>query len=170
MGKRAAILAEELFEDLELWYPRLRLREAGCEVEVLGTGREEYVGKHGLSVEVDKRVAEAKATDYDAVIIPGGWAPDRLRRYKEVLRFVKTAFDEGKVIASICHGASVLISAGVLKGKRLTCFYSIKDDVVNAGADYEDREVVVDGNLITSRHPDDLPAFCKEILKALNIT
>lgn len=155
MGKRVAILAEELFEDLELWYPLLRLREAECEMEVLGTGKGEYVGKHGLSVDVDKDVADAKATEYDAVIVPGGYAPDRLRRYREVLRFVKTAFDEGKIVASICHGPSVLISAGVLRGKRLTCFYSIKDDVVNAGADYVDREVVVDGNLITSRHPDD---------------
>jgi protease I len=138
-------------------------------VEVLGMGKEEYMGKYGLTVRPDGGVGDASAQDYDAVIIPGGWAPDKLRRNDEVLTFVKDAFDNGKVVASICHGPHVLVSAGVLKGKTLTCVSAIKDDVINAGGNYVDKEVVVDENLITSRFPDDLPAFCIEILKALDL-
>jgi protease I len=164
-----AVLAETKFEDLELWYPLLRLREAGCLVDVLGTGKEKYQGKHGLWVKPDKNIGDARAKDYDAVIVPGGWAPDKLRRYQNVLDFVKTSFDRGAVVASICHGPHVLVSAGILKGKTVTCVAAIKDDVINAGAKYTDKEVVVDENLITSRFPDDLPAFCRKILEALEI-
>jgi protease I len=103
------------------------------------------------------------------VIVPGGYAPDRLRRYQEVLDFVREAYDKGRIVASICHGPWVLISAGILKGKEVTCFKAIKDDVMNAGGNYVDREVVIDDNLITSRYPDDLPAFCKEIINALGL-
>ena len=168
-GKRIAILAERQFEDLELWYPNLRLKEAGCIVEILGTGKKEYTGKHGLPVRVDRNIKDVKSIEYDGVVIPGGWAPDKLRRYPEVLKFVKDVFDQGKVVASICHGPHVLVSANVLKGKTITCVSAIKDDVINAGAKYVNKEVVIDGNLITSRSPDDLPAFCREIIKALGL-
>jgi protease I len=168
-NKRVAILTDELYEDLELWYPLIRLKEAGCSADVIGTGKKKFTGKHGLSVRPDKNIMDAKIEDYDAVIVPGGYAPDRLRRYPEVLDFVKIAHSDGKVIASICHGPWVLVSAGILKGKTVTCFFAIKDDVKNAGGNYVDKEVVVDGKLITSRHPDDLPAFCREIIKALDL-
>jgi protease I len=168
-GKRIAILAEDIYEDLELWYPLLRMKEEGAEVKVIGTGSaNQYTGKHGLPVQVDLSADQVRADDFDAVIIPGGYAPDRMRRYEALLRFVREAFEKGKVVASICHGPWVLVSAGVLKGRTATCFFAIKDDVINAGAKYVDQEVVRDGNLITSRMPADLPAFCREIIKALS--
>ncbi len=168
-GKRIAILAEDIYEDLELWYPLLRMKEEGAEVKVIGTGSaNQYTGKHGLPVQVDLSADQVRADDFDAVIVPGGYAPDRMRRYEAVLRFVREAFEKGKVVASICHGPWVLVSAGILKGRTATCFFAIKDDVINAGAKYVDQEVVRDGNLITSRMPADLPAFCREIIKALS--
>lgn len=165
--KRILILAEEMFEDLELWYPKLRLTEAGYKVMVAGTGQKLYHGKYGYPVEADGNIGRFKASDFDAVIIPGGYAPDRLRRYPSVLKFVKKMNDEGRVIAAICHAAWVPISAGVVKGKKMTCFSAIKDDLVNAGAIYRDTSVVTDGNLISSRMPGDLPDFCKAIISAL---
>jgi len=168
-GKRIAILAEDIYEDLELWYPLLRMKEEGAEVKVIGTGSaNQYTGKHGLPVQVDLSADQVRADDFDAVIVPGGYAPDRMRRYESLLRFVREAFEKGKVVASICHGPWVLVSAGILKGRTATCFFAIKDDVINAGAKYVDQEVVRDGNLITSRMPADLPAFCREIIKALS--
>ena len=168
-GKRIAVLAEDLYEDLELWYPLIRMREEGAEVKVIGTGSAgKYTGKHGLPVEVDASAEEVGADDFDAIIIPGGYAPDRMRRYPALLKLVRDAFEQGKVVASICHGPWVLVSAGVLKGRTATCFFAIKDDVQNAGAKYVDREVVRDGNFITSRTPADLPAFCREIINALS--
>ena len=161
------IFAEAFYEDLELWYPKIRLIEEGAEVIVAGTGDKAYKGKNGYPLEVDGNIKDYKANDFDAVIVPGGYAPDKLRRYKEVLDFVKQMNDSKKIIASICHGPWVLVSAGILKGKKLTCVSAIKDDVINAGAKYYDQEVVVDGNMITSRNPNDLPAFCREIIKAL---
>jgi len=118
-------------------------------------------------VTVDAEADEVKAADFDAVIIPGGYAPDRLRRYPAILKLVREVFEQGKVVAAICHAGWVPISAGILKGKEATCFFAIKDDVINAGATYLDQEVVQDGNLITSRTPDDLPAFCRTIIAAL---
>ena len=167
-GKRVAVLAEDNYQDLELWYPLLRMREAGAEVKVIGTGSAEtYTSKHGYPVTVDTAADEVKAADLDAVIIPGGYAPDRLRRYPAVLKLVREVFEQGKVVAAICHAGWVPISAGILKGKKATCFFAIKDDLINAGATYLDQEVVQDGNLITSRTPDDLPAFCRTIIAAL---
>jgi protease I len=167
-GKRVAVLAEDNYQDLELWYPLLRMREAGAEVKVIGTGSAEtYTSKYGYPVTVDAAADEVKAADFDAVIIPGGYAPDRLRRYSAVLKLVREVFEQGKVVAAICHAGWVPISAGILKGKKATCFFAIKDDVINAGATYLDQEVVQDGNLITSRTPDDLPAFCRTIIAAL---
>jgi protease I len=170
-GKRVAVLAENMYEDLELWYPVIRLREAGAEVSIVApVAGATYKSKHGLEVKSDLSAEGAKAKQFDAVVIPGGFAPDYMRRTEAMVRFVKDADDEGKVVAAICHAGSMLVSAKVLKGRTVTCFKSIKDDVVNAGGNYVDREVVRDGNLITSRVPDDLPAFCGEILSALSAT
>lgn len=167
-GKRIAVLAEDYYQELELWYPVLRLREAGAEVIVVGTGSADtYTSKHGYPVTVDAAVEEVQASDFDALVVPGGYAPDRLRRYPAVNDLAREMFLQGKVVASICHGAWVLISADILRGRTATCFSGIKDDVTNAGANYVDREVVQDGNLITSREPDDLPAFCRTIIAAL---
>ncbi len=165
--KKVMIFAEKDYEDLELWYPKLRLTEEGAQVVVAGTGEKSYKGKNGYPLEVDGSIKDYKAKDFDAVVIPGGWAPDRLRRYKEVLDFVREMNASGKVVAAICHAGWVLASAGIAKGKNVTCFVAIKDDMINAGAKYSDKEVIVDGNLITSRKPTDLPAFCMEIIKAL---
>ena len=166
-SKKVIIFAENIYEDLELWYPKLRLIEEGAKVVVAGTGEKTYKGKNGYPLEVYGNIKDYKAKDFDAVVIPGGFAPDKLRRYEEVLEFVREMNKSGKVIASICHGPWVLVSAGILKGKKVTCVSAIKDDVMNAGAKYFDKEVVVDGNIITSRMPDDLGAFCREIIKAL---
>ncbi len=167
-NKKILIFAENYYEDLELWYPRIRLTEEGAKIIVAGTGEKIYKGKNGYPLEVDGDVKNYKAKDFDAVIVPGGYAPDRLRRYKEVLDFVREMHNSNKVVASICHGPWVLVSAGILKGKKVTCISAIKDDVINAGAQYFDKEVIVDGNIITSRKPDDLPAFCREIIKTLS--
>lgn len=167
VGRTVAVLAEDLYEDLELWYPVLRLREEGAQVIIAGTGKSEYVGKNGYPLKVDTSVDQLSAAELDAVVIPGGYAPDRLRRYPAVLELVREALAKGKVVAAICHAAWVPISAGIMKGRRATCFFAIKDDVINAGALYQDAEVVRDGNLITSRQPSDLGAFCREIIAAL---
>ena len=166
-GKRIAILAEDLYEDLELWYPALRFREAGAEVTLVGSGKDTYTSKHGYPVRTDTRAEDVRAADFDAVIIPGGYAPDHMRRHPAMVTLVREAYQQEKVVAAICHAAWMLVSAGIVRGKRLTCFASVKDDVINAGGRYEDREVVRDGSLITSRMPDDLPAFCSTILEAL---
>ncbi len=166
--KKVAILVENLYEEVEFWYPYYRMKEAGAEVTVVGTGSSEiYRGKHGMEVKVDTTVDKIRAEDFDAVIIPGGYCPDYLRRYSPVLNFVKEMHDRGKVVAAICHAGWVLVSAGIVKGRKVTCFKSIKDDIVNAGGIYQDQEVVKDGNLITSRFPNDLPAFCREIISTL---
>lgn len=167
-AKKVAILVENLYEEVEFWYPYYRMKEVGAEVTVVGTGSSEiYRGKHGIEVKVDTTADKVRAEDFDAVIIPGGYCPDYLRRYSQVLNFVKEMHDRGKVVAAICHAGWVLASAGIVKGRKVTCFKSIKDDVVNAGGIYLDQEVVRDGNLITSRFPNDLPAFCREIISAL---
>ena len=167
-GKRVAILVEQDYQDLEVWYPLLRLREAGAEVITIGSGTSDiYKGKNGYPIKVDTSIANVKSGDFDAVVIPGGWAPDFLRRHSAIVSFVRDMNKEGKVVASICHGGWLLASADIIKGKTLTSFFAIKDDLVHAGAKFVDKEVVVDGNLITSRKPEDLPAFCREIIKLL---
>jgi protease I len=167
-GRRIALFAEDLFEDLELWYPKIRLTEAGAEVEVIGpaAGRT-YTGKHGVPVTADQSATEVSAGEFDALVIPGGYSPDRMRRHEAMVRFVREMNEQGKVIAFICHAGWMPISAGILRGKRATSFFSIKDDMVNAGAKWEDAEVVVDGNLISSRTPADLPAFLRAIIGEL---
>ena len=167
VGKRAVVLAENDYNELELWYPLLRLREAGFEVQVAGTGSDlTYKSKHGLPVDAAASAENVRAQDVDVVVIPGGYAPDRLRRYPAVLKLVREAFEQGKVVAAICHAGWVLASAGIAKGRKLTSVAAIKDDMINAGATWVDQEVVRDGNLITSRQPGDLPAFMEAILKA----
>ena len=168
-GVKVAILAENQYEDLELWYPYYRLKEEGANVTIIGTGSAEtYKSKHGYEVKVDAEVDNVRADQFDAVIVPGGWAPDYMRRYPSMIEFVRQANDQSKVIAAICHAGSLLVSAGAFKGKTATCFKAIKDDIINAGANYVDKEVVVDGNLVTSRHPNDLPAFLREIINVLS--
>jgi protease I len=167
-GKRAVVLAENMYQELELWYPVLRLRGTGMTVHVVGTGSAStYTSKHGYPVQVDATADQVNAKDVDAVVIPGGYAPDVLRRYPAVLKLVRDAFQEGKVVAAVCHAGWVLASAGIVKGRKLTSFSAIKDDMVNAGAKWVDQEVVQDGNLITSRTPADLPAFTDAIIAAV---
>lgn len=167
-GKRIAILAEDTYQELELWYPLLRFQEAGAEVTVVGMpGVQEYHSKLGYPVKVEATADAVAAVDFDAVIVPGGFAPDRMRRHQPMLDLVKGVFERGGIVATICHAAWVAVSAGILEGKRATCVSAIKDDVINAGATYVDEEVVQDGNLITSRVPSDLPAFCRTIIAAL---
>jgi protease I len=168
MVKSVAILAEDDYEDLELWYPYYRLLEAGHKVRIVGSGRKSaFASKHGYEVKVDMNASDVDLEDFDAMVIPGGFAPDRMRRVPAVNELVRRFFRHGKPIAAICHAPSVLISANVLKGKKVTSFMSIKDDVMNAGARYKDEAVVVDGNLITSRSPADLPEFMRALLHAL---
>lgn len=163
-GARALIFAAPMYEDLELWYPKLRLAEAGMEVTVAGMGESSYVGKKGHPIHVDTDVDDVQDRSYDVVVVPGGFGPDVLRTNKTVLQIVKSHLDKGAVVAVICHGGWVLVSAGVLKGRTVTAWGSLQDDIENAGATFVDQEVVVDDNLVTSRNPDDLPAFCREIL------
>jgi protease I len=167
-GKRILIFAAPMFEDMELLYPLYRLREEDAEVVVAGLGQARYTGKKGHPVDVDANVGDLSARAFDAVIVPGGYAPDHLRRSERVLEIVRDAFEDGKPVAAICHAGWVPISAGIVKGKRLTSVRAIRDDLVNAGADWVDEAVVVDGNLITSREPPDLGAFCRTIIEALS--
>jgi protease I len=167
-GKRVIALVEEDFEDLELWYPVLRLREEGAEVVVAGLGAETYHGKYGLPAEPDANVDDLDMRDFDAVLVVGGWAPDKLRRSEKVLELVRSADADGKLLGVICHGGWVPASAGILKGRTMTCTPGIKDDVMNAGAEYVDEPVVVDGNLVTARRPPDLPAYGAALVDALS--
>ena len=168
-GKRIAILAENMYQEMELWVPYYRLKEEGAEVKVVGAaGAKSYASKHGYPVNVDVQADQVKAVEFDAVIVPGGYAPDVMRRHPAMVALVREAAQQGKVVAAICHAGWMLVSAGILKGRKATSFFSIKDDLVAAGADWVDEEVVVDGNLITSRRPDDLPAFCRAIVAALS--
>ncbi len=162
------VMVDEGYEDLEFWYPRLRLREAGAEVVVAAHERRKYESKHGYPVEPDVVASDLEAEDFDIVVLPGGTkCPDRMRTHPEVLEFVRSMDRQGKVVAAICHAAWVPISAGIVRGRRMTCWSSVKEDLQNAGAEYLDQEVVVDGNIITSRKPDDLPAFALAIIQAL---
>jgi protease I len=168
-GKRIAILAEDLYQELEVWYPLLRFREEGAEVVVVGSGAAKvHTGKYGYPVEVDKFAPEVQAGQFDAVVIPGGYAPDHMRRHPAMVSLVREATQQGKIVAAICHGGWMLASAEVLQGKTVTCFFAIKDDLVNAGARFEDRSVVVDRNFVSSRTPADLPDFARAILQVLH--
>jgi protease I len=166
--KKIALLVEDYYQVTEVWYPYYRLKEAGYTVLFVGPGTKgEYKSKEGYPVIEEMTMKKLSSKDFDGVVVPGGFAPDMLRRYPEMTGFVKELFDQKKLVAAICHAGWVLVSAQILKGKKATCTSAIKDDIINAGAVYSDEEVVVDGNLITSRKPDDLPAFCREIIKFL---
>jgi len=168
-SKTIAILVEDLYQVLEVWYPLFRLKESNIGVKIIGTGsKDTYGSKEGYPIKVDYSIEDIKASDYDGVIIPGGFAPDILRRYPKIVSFVKDINDKDGVVGSICHGGWLLVSADIVKNKKVTCFFAIKDDLIAAGADYVDEEVVVDGNIITSRKPEDLTAFVVEIIKRLN--
>jgi protease I len=165
-GKTIAVLVEQDYQDMEVWYPTYRLRESGATVKHVGTGSAtEYKGKYGYPAKVDATADQVSAAALDGLVIPGGWAPDKLRMSEAVLKLTRDMFAAKKPVACICHGGWVLISADVVRGKHATSFVAIKDDIKNAGGLWEDSEVVVDGNLVTSRKPDDLPAFMREFLK-----
>lgn len=166
-GMDVLILVEEEFEEIEVFYPRIRLGAMGARVTLAGTGQQEYIGHHGYRVEVDSNIQDLSADDFDALVIPGGYAPDRLRRYEEVLDFARSMHEAGKPVAAICHAPWVLVSAGLARGRRMTSYYAIRDDVVNAGAEYVDEQVVVDDNIITSHKPEDLEMFCMQIIRAM---
>jgi protease I len=166
-GKRAAVLVEQQYQEMEVWYPIYRLREAGCKVSIVGPeSGQTYPSKLGYPAKADRAIGEVNPDDFDILIIPGGFAPDFMRRSEPMVRLVKKMTELGKIVAAICHGPWMLCSAGVLKNRKATCFFAIKDDVINAGAKYSDAEVVQDGNLITSRKPDDLPAFVQAVIYA----
>lgn len=167
--KRIALLVSKDFEDMEVMYPYYRLIEAGFQVDVIGEDKAGtvYQGKHGYPIASTLEISKAKAKDYIGLVAPGGWAPDRLRRNPKVLKLVADIDAQGGVMASICHGPWILISARVVRGKKTTSTPALKDDLINAGARWLDAEVVVDGRLVTSRRPDDLPAFMRETLKLL---
>jgi protease I len=159
--------AGPLYEDLELWYPKIRLEEEGARTVVAGTGEKTYQGKRGYPLTVDTNVDQIEAADFDGLVIPGGYAPDIMRRSQKLLQLTREIYQAGKPVAFICHAGWVPISAGIVRGKRGTSVGAIKDDLVNAGMLWEDSPVVVDGNLISSRTPADLPQFMKALIQAL---
>ena len=169
-GKTVLFFVGPQYEDLELWYPKIRLEEEGAKTVVAGLGEKTYLGKRGYPITVDSVVDDLYPEVYDGLVIPGGYAPDLMRRSEKLLGVTRVIAEAGKPVAFICHAAWVPISAGLLKGRRATCVRAIRDDVVNAGATYLDEPVVVDGNLISSRTPADLPAFCRAIITALAAT
>jgi protease I len=167
-GKKIAVLAEDLYEDLELWYPYYRFKEAGAEVRIVGSGRApSFNSKHGYPAKPDLDVKDARVEDFDAVIIPGGYSPDLMRRSQAMVGFVRDMDAAGKTVAAICHAGWMLVSAGIVRGRRATSFHSIRDDLIAAGANYVDEPVVEDRNLVTSRMPADLPQFCRAIIGQL---
>lgn len=168
-GKRVALLIEDEYQILEGWYPNLRLREAGAEVRVIGSGtKSSYDSKEHYPMAADAAAADVSAADFDAFVIPGGFAPDNMRLHPEMIDLVREAYESGKLVAAICHGGWILASAGAAKGRRITGYLPIRDDVVNAGATWvADQPVVEDGNVITSRSPDDLPHFGRAIVEYL---
>jgi protease I len=166
--KRLLTFVDDVYEDLELWYPKLRLIEAGAQVIVAGPdAHATYAGKHGYPCTSDAAIANMQAADFDGLVVPGGFMPDKLRRDPHVLQLVRDFHAAGKLIAAICHGGWIPISAGVYRGVRVTGSPGIKDDLVNAGAVWEDKPVVVDRHFVSSRKPDDLPDFCRAIIEVL---
>lgn len=168
MSPRVACLVGPEYEDLEVWYPRLRLEEAGYEVPLVGIGEAVYLGKHGYPAPVDLHIDELDLTTLDGIIAPGGWAPDKLRRIPAVLRAVQSVNEAGKMVATICHGPWILISAGIVRGRTLTSSVGIRDDLTNAGATWVDEPAVIDRNIVSARVPKDLPAFGVAMLKVLD--
>lgn len=166
--KKVLMLIDNGAEDSEFVYPYYRFQEEGYKVDVVGAkANETYIGKHGVPLKSDLSPEQVKLAEYDAIIIPGGRAPDIMRTNKDLVLIVKEAYKKGKVIAAICHGPQMLIEADVLRGKKATCWKSVATDLKNAGATFIDTPAVIDGNLVTSRFPADLPRFCQETIKLL---
>jgi protease I len=166
-GKKIAVFVENVYEDLELWYPVLRFREAGAKVTLIGPKKATYQSKHDYPADADAAIADVKAADFDALIVPGGYAPDYMRRYEAMVKFTQEMNRRGKIVAAICHAGWMLASADIVRGVRVTGVVSIKDDLKNAGGIFEDHEVILDKNIVTSRKPSDLPAFCRTIIAAV---
>ena len=164
---KALILSADNFEDTELLVPYYRLQEEGIQVDIASMKKGEIKGKHGYEVEVDKTLKEVDPNDYDILILPGGKAPEAIRKEKDALEIAKDFFHKNKPVSAVCHGPQTLISAGLLRGRHATCYKSVAKEMKDAGAIYEDKEVVVDGNLVTSRQPSDLPAFLRETMKLI---
>lgn len=166
--KKVAIMVDEMYQVIEVWYPYYRFIEAGLEVNLVAAeAKKQYHSKEGYPCVSEIAAGQANVGDYDCLVVPGGFAPDFMRRDAGVIKFANDMVSAGKVIAAICHGGWLLCSTEAYRGKKATCFMAIRDDIKNAGAEYIDAECVVDGNLITARKPDDLPAFCMAILEAL---
>ncbi|MDA8187387.1 MAG: type 1 glutamine amidotransferase [Dehalococcoidales bacterium] len=167
--KRVAILVEDDFLDSELLEPLKAMKDAGVQVTIVGPGTKDvFRGKHGAAIRADAAAKDVRGSDFDAVIIPGGYAPDKMRLQPAMINLVKDANQAGRIVAAVCHGPQLLISADIVRGRTATCWPSIAVDLKNAGANYVDKPVVRDGNLITSRKPEDLPQFSAAILDALS--
>ena len=167
-GKKIVIFVDNMYQEMELWYPYFRMQEAGAGVVLAGAEAGlTYTSKLGYPAVSQLTYDRLRTADFDGVIVPGGYAPDRMRRYPKANQFVREMDAAGKLVAAICHGPWVLCSAGILSGRKSTSFFAIKDDVVNAGSRWQDAEVVVDGNLVTSRKPEDLPAFMRACIRVL---
>jgi protease I len=164
---KALIILADGFEDLEFYYPYLRLQEESIEIDVAGIEKGQVKGKHGYPFDIEKTIKEVEEKDYELLVIPGGKAPENLRIDYGAVELVSKCSSAGMVIAAVCHGPQMLISANLLQGKKATCYKSVKDDIIAAGAKYVDEAVVTDGKLITSRTPYDLPYFCREIIRSL---
>jgi protease I len=164
---KALIVSADHFEDSELLFPLYRLKEEGMEVDIASTAKRTISGKHGYEVQVDRELADIDPADYDILVLPGGKAPTALRSDKAAVMIAQDFMHRNKPVAAICHGPQILITAGVLQGRHATCYHSVAEELKQSGALYEDREVVVDGNLVTSRQPSDLPAFMREIVGLL---
>jgi protease I len=166
--KRIAFLLDEGFEDLEFWVTVMRLREEGATVTAIGKdGGKEYSGKNALTATSDVGIKDVKASDFDAVVVPGGWAPDKMRRHDEIKRFVKEIYGAGKIVGLICHAGLVGISAGIVRGHKATGSLGIKDDLINAGATWVDEPAFRSGNIVWGRIVADIPAFCRELVAAI---
>lgn len=166
-NKHIAYLLDEGFEDLEFWVPVMRLREEGARVTILATKLQTFHGKHCLEARPDALISDFSADDFDGLVVPGGWAPDKLRRSSAVLNLVRDMYAQGKIVAAICHAGWVLASAGIVRGHRATGSAGIRDDMVNAGAEWVDTPALRDGNLVWGRVVADIPDFCRELVAAL---
>jgi protease I len=166
-GKKIIYLLDEGFEDLEFWVPLMRLREEGANVTVASERIQTYRGKHCLQATPDAKADDLRASDFDGIVVPGGWAPDKMRRYPSVLKLVRDIHAQGKIVGAICHAGSVLISAGIVSGHQATGSSGIKDDLINAGAEWVDAPAFRDGNLVWGRVVEDIPDFCRELVAAL---
>lgn len=167
MSKDVGIFIENNYQELEFWYPYFRLKEAGYRLTIIGPEKKTYKSKLGYEAVADTAAEAVLKKDFTALVIPGGYAPDSMRACEAMLELVKTTYNNGRLVAAICHAIWVPISAKIISGKNATCYHTVKDDLINAGGHYLDQSVVVDGNVITSRQPSDLPDFCREIIKKL---